>query len=393
MKLGELGHELISLARCYPSFVTGGARELEAGQLPIFVFHSVLASEFEEQLRHIVANNYRPLGLAEFLDTISGRREPGPREILLTFDDARTSFWLYGFPLLKKYGVKAALFAITGWTPHATARPNLDDVWAERVSQDELEALDPDDEGVCSWDELAIMHASGLVTVDSHSHLHRRVFKSRELLAVLGPDSDFSPSRADHSPYLDCEKSPLEQDPEEFFGLPIMQTRALLDDGPALGIDRDAVCEFQGCAREMLAGIPSGQVAESALARLREMLPSSAFEARTPDSMRAEIRQELALAQENLRRHLSDSDAGRTLCIPYTEGGMTVVQTARELGVEAMFWGVSTARKINQPGQDPMHLVRLKNDFIWRLPGEGRRSLLGVYSSKTKRRLAGIRPY
>ncbi len=392
MRFRELSHELTALLRSYPAFVTRPVRELEPGEIPVFVFHTVEPRQLEQQIDFLIANGYRTLSLGEYLDTHAGRRAPEAREVLLTFDDARASFWLFAFPILRRAGLKAALFAITGWTPDSSARPNLDDVWAGRVAPSELAALDPDDRSVCSWDELRRMHSSGTVSVDSHSHLHRRVFADRRLLSVIRADDDFSASNAVHGPYLSCRESPLALDPDSFVGLPLFGARAFLEDGPAVRLPMAAAREFQARARVVL-GRTDGRLGPSELADLRKRLPFSAVEPVTSEQMQAEMREDLALARACLRGKLGDPAAGRTLCIPFTQGGETAIRVARELGIEAMFWGVSRAQRISRPGSDPLRLVRLKNDFLWRLPGEGRKSLGSIYAAKVKRRLAGERPY
>ena len=68
------------------------------------------------------------------------------------------------------------------------------------------------------------------------------------------------------------------------------------------------------------------------------------------------------------------------------------VQAARALGFRSVLWGANQ-RRTNLPGSDPFDTTRLKNDFIWRLPGGGRRSLLGLYFEKATRRVSGIAPY
>ena len=141
-QVSQFGHELRALWNSYPSFVHRDA-ELAPGEVPVFVFHTIEPAEFEAQLQYLEANGYRALTLDEFLDTQAGRREPGPREILLTFDDARSSFWFFGFPLLRKYSFPATLFAVTGWTPDGPARPNLDDAADGGTTTAELKALDP----------------------------------------------------------------------------------------------------------------------------------------------------------------------------------------------------------------------------------------------------------
>jgi hypothetical protein len=392
MRLSELSHELTALLHSYPAFVTRQVAELEPGEIPVFVFHTVEPNEFSEQIEFLLANGYRTLSLREYLDTQAGRRPPGKREVLLTFDDARSSFWLFAFPILRRAGLKATLFAITGWTPDTTARPNLDDAWAGRVAQDDLAALDRDDRCVCSWDELRSMHSAGIVSVDSHSHLHRRVFADRHLLSVIRAEDDFSPSNAVHSPYLSCRESPLPLDSDEFVGLPLFRTRGFLEDGPAVRLAMAAAQEFRTLARESLARV-GGRLGTRELADLRNRLPLKTLETVSTEQMQAEMRADLALARTCLRERLGDPTAGRTVCVPFTLGGESAIRVARELGIEAMFWGVSSSERISRPGSDPLRLVRLKNDFLWRLPGNGRRSLGAIYAGKVKRRLAGERPY
>jgi Polysaccharide deacetylase len=392
MQLGELSHEVTALLHGYPAFVTRRVPDLEPGEIPVFVFHTVKPGQLLEQIEFIICNGYRTLSLCEYLDTLAGRRKPGTREVLLTFDDARSSFWLFAFPLLRKFKLNATLFAITGWTPDEDARPNLDDEWAGRVVRDDLVSLDPDDRSVCSWEELRRMHSSGIVSVESHSHLHRRVFADHELLSLIRAEDDFSASNAIHSPYLSCRESPLAMDPVDFVGLPLFRVRGFLEDGPAVRLPMAAAQEFQALARESLAR-GSGRLGRFELTSLRNRLPVTAIEPVSSERMEAEMRDDLARARESLREKLSDPAAGRTLCLPFTLGGKTLIRVARELDIEGMFWGVSTSQRISRPGSDPLRLVRLKSDFLWRLPGDGRRSLGSIYTEKVRRRLARERPY
>lgn len=390
--LRDLSHELTALLRSYPSFVTHRVTELEHGEIPVFVFHTIEPHLFTKQAEFLVANGYRTLSLSEYLDTVAGRRKPGKREVLLTFDDARSSFWLYAFPLLRKFRLLAVLFAITGWTSEAAARPNLEDVWTGRVTQADLAALDPHDRNICSWDELRAIHSSGTVSVDSHSHLHRRVFADRSLLALIRPDDDFSASNAIHSPYLSCHEAPTALQPRDFVGLPLFGVRGFLEDGPAVRVSVAAARDFQGHAREAIAR-GGGRLANRELAGLRSHLPDVALQQVSSELMAAEMREDLALARAQLREKLADPAAGRTLCIPFTLGGETMTRVVRELGIEAVFWGVLARQRISRPGSDPLRLVRLKSDFIWRLPGAGRRPLVSIYTDKVRRRLEGARPY
>jgi hypothetical protein len=392
MSIGELTHEAFSLFRCYPTFVYRSVENLLPGDLPVFVFHTLEPDEFEGQLRYLKENGYRTLSLDEFLATLKGTRKAGPREVLLTIDDARTSAWLYGYPLLQKYELNAVVFAITGWTPDGVERPNLENVWREEMTLDALQQLDPDDRQVCSWAELKCMHDSGRITVDSHSHLHRKIFSDRTLRSVIRESDDFSPSNAIQSPYLSLTESPLGVRPEDLVGLPLFDVRAFFEDGPAYRLDRAACADFRDSALSLL-GKSNGAPDSSQLETLRRSLSPDAFLQLGSAELEAEIRDEIALARDSLRARLDDPRAGRTLCIPFTLGGETLLGAAGQVGLEAVFWGVSTEQRINSPGHNPLRLVRLKNDFLFTLPGTGRKSLIDIYATKLNRRLQGVRPY
>ena len=195
-----------------------------------------------------------------------------------------------------------------------------------------------------------------------------------------------------HGPYLSCHEAPTALEPRDFVGLPLFGVRGFLEDGPAVRLSVAAAREFQGRAREAVAR-GGGRLGPRELAGLRSHLPEAALQQVSSELMAAEMREDLALARAGLREKLGDPAAGRTLCIPFTLGGETMTRVVRELGIEAVFWGVLPRQRISRPGSDPLRLVRLKSDFIWRLPGEGRRPLVSIYADKVRRRLEGERPY
>ncbi len=62
---------------------------------------------------------------------------------------------------------------------------------------------------------------------------------------------------------------------------------------------------------------------------------------------------------------------------------------ARETGYKTAFWLDIPGKSENRPGDDPYSLCGLKHDWIFRLPGRVRRSLLSVLGGKLNRRLSG----
>ena len=106
------------------------------------------------------------------------------------------------------------------------------------------------------------------------------------------------------------------------------------------------------------------------------------------EEMVHDIEEDLQWARSLIHDKISEK-AGNTLCLPYTTAGDHLGKITKNIGIEVCFWGVVNGHKINRPGTDPFRVVRLKNDFIWRLPGKKRKSLVSVYRMKFMRQLKG----
>ncbi|MBN2384194.1 polysaccharide deacetylase family protein [bacterium] len=166
--------------------------------IPVLTYHSIrpdgpITPElFEDQLRWLVENDYRTLTSWELFRHITGEQPVSERAVQITFDDGWLDNWVYAFPLLDKYGLKATIFLITGRIGAETGpvRPNLADVWSHRVragvlrtlSRNEVASYETinEEEGspdYLNWLEIRAMKDSGLIEFQSHSHSHVYYFK------------------------------------------------------------------------------------------------------------------------------------------------------------------------------------------------------------------------
>ncbi|MFQ5561209.1 MAG: polysaccharide deacetylase family protein, partial [Nitrospinota bacterium] len=177
--LDQMKGELSSLLSCYPSFVFAFHPKPALDFVPVFTYHTIDPAMFEKELCYLKENEYTTLSPGEYFSIIRKEREAPPKAVLLTVDDGRLSFWKYGYPLLKKYGLRATLFIIPGSTVESEKRrANMLDVWAGGIAFDTLASLDAGDYELCSWSEIKEMYASGLINIESHTLFHKEVFIS-----------------------------------------------------------------------------------------------------------------------------------------------------------------------------------------------------------------------
>src|SRR5690606_28261744 len=153
----------------YPAFLFG--REVPADEIPVFTYHDIDADELDRDLEFLERNGYRTLSLDEFCERMRAPSRHGRENcVLLTFDDARKSFFDAAYPVLKRRGARAALFVPTYWVGDRHVSP--------------ADATPP---GFMTWAQIAECAASGLVDVESHAYRHTLVFTSARLAGFATP--------------------------------------------------------------------------------------------------------------------------------------------------------------------------------------------------------------
>jgi peptidoglycan/xylan/chitin deacetylase (PgdA/CDA1 family) len=88
------------------------------------------------------------------------------------------------------------------------------------------------------------------------------------------------------------------------------------------------------------------------------------------------IREDFRLSKEILEQKLNKPI--RYLAFPRFTGTVEALHIGGECGYEGFWWGVIPHCPDNRPGQSPNYIVRLRPEFLRRLPGKGRMPLSWV---------------
>lgn len=163
--------------------------------LPVLMYHHVSPREgdmvtitprtFEAQMRHIKDAGYRTLALNEVLAFIEGRLDIKEKAVAVTFDDGYLDNYVYAFPALVAHGIKAAVFAVTGWVEKAT-EANASGWTDKKTLIEEFKSRPPShsetklliekgfhNRAVVDWEMAEEMEGSGLVEFHSHTVSHK----------------------------------------------------------------------------------------------------------------------------------------------------------------------------------------------------------------------------
>ncbi len=361
-----------------PAFVYRVRPRPLKGELPIFTFHTASPEAFERQCRYLAENGYRTLTAAE---GVAAMRNPGAfpdASVMLTFDDGLKHLWTVAYPILKKYNLKAVCFLIPGCMnpDDRRVRPTLDEVQSGQVRYDEIMMMGKG-EALVTWEEVRIMHESGIIDFQSHTHLHSLVHVSDRMVTYFSPVYETGQYGNVHVPlYAENGEEVVARAPA--WGHPIYAS------APRMSVGRRYYDDEQLRQRCVEAVEQGGGRAFFEQKNWRRTLDRVAAEYRangplcdryeTPEEREKALVAELARAKRTIEENLPGHTVTH-LCFPWYEAGAFAVRAAVEAGYEAAYFGQRKDRSTNRPGDDPFGMVRVEEMFLLRLPGKGRESL------------------
>ena len=139
---------------------------------------SISVNHFENFCRYLVKNNYESLFLDDWYRLQDSPELIHDKQIVLTLDDGYLDNWVYAFPLLKKYKLKATIFINPEFVDKGEIkRLNSEDVLKNKVNKDKLKTL-----GFLNWEEIKYMNTTDFIDIQSHSMTHNYYFKSDKII-------------------------------------------------------------------------------------------------------------------------------------------------------------------------------------------------------------------
>lgn len=349
----------------YPLFLLG--LPVAQGEIPVFIYHDVEPASFAGDLEFLRANGYRTISLDEFL--AAGRSKSAGREkrVLLTFDDARRSFYEVALPGLRTFDARATLFVPSYWmNPPGITGCEL----------------------FMSWEQVRSCSASGNVDVQSHAHRHALVATSNELVGFASP---LLIARCDVYDWPMRHTATGESLGPPPLGAPIYAA------APLLSAERRFL-ESPGLTTACMQLVAeSGSEAFFHLsdwaARLYRLYDSRSRvlqgELMAQSEFTRLVSSELELARDEFRAHLGY--APTSLAYPWMLGSRLSLTLAKRHGFQNAF-GVALDYRRARRERLPLPVFgRLRSDWLTLLPGRGRASLLSIAARKLVR-FSGSQP-
>lgn len=313
------------LCGSYPLFAFGGP--LSRKILPVFHFHEVTPQYLEPHLLYLKENGYRTAGVDELLAVLGGREPIRPKTVVLTFDDAWTSLWTVVAPLLRRYELCAITFAIPG---RVSEEPGCRATIETNTAM--MDFGDRGEEPFCRWDELIALDGEGIIEVESHTFAHEQIPIAEE--GRVWTDDELQQTPLLSKPLIWGDSERFRTVDERELGEPRWLTRSRMSDG-------------------------------------RRILDDGSRE--TADEQQAAIRRDLALCRERIEMKLGRP--ARILCFPWAVAGKIAREEAKTVGYQAAFSDSFPGKRFVRPGEGAFRLMRLKHNWIYRLPGKGRRRI------------------
>ncbi|MDP2682711.1 MAG: polysaccharide deacetylase family protein [Deltaproteobacteria bacterium] len=153
--------------------------------VPVFMYHhvnphkgdmvTVTPGVFDAQMKFLSETGYRTLSAGELVEFAGGNLAINGKAVAVTFDDGYLDNYVYAFPVLKRYGIKATIFLATDWVEKASMVMNNGAISIPSHKEGKgLMSGNRFHKVVMNWDMIREMQESKLVEFYSHTMTHRK---------------------------------------------------------------------------------------------------------------------------------------------------------------------------------------------------------------------------
>ena len=372
--------ELLALKRkLYPQFVFESNPNTLKDEIPVFTLHAVYPDKFEEQLQFLYKNNYQTLTADEFYECIIGSKPVSERTILLTFDDGWENLYTVVYPLLKKYKMFAVCFLIPGLITLNEKKDTKINNSKAKPGRDI-----PDSDTLCDWDEIKEMHERGVIDFQSHSMYHDLIFTSSDIQDFFYPSFDDYPMNLNVPLYREKGDEDFSRNLE--LGSPVYKNtsrfagkKRYFDDENLR--DKCVECVNQNGGTDFFKKNSWRKNLFNVVRNHKEQYPDSGYY-ENQEQLRENLFFELNESKITIQKNLTGKTVNH-FCYPWWIGSDLASEISKEAGYLANFWGILPERRTNMSGDNPYRISRLlSEDYIFRLPGNGRKSLAKILGER-----------
>lgn len=154
-------------------------------KLPIIMYHALLKDknahgefvispeQFEEDIKYIIDNGYEPIHVKQLIEYADGVASLPDKPIMITIDDGYYNNYLYAFPILKKYNVKAVISPIMKYS-ELYSQHSEDNAYYSHIT----------------WQQGKEMVDSGLVEFQNHTYdLHSNTSQRKGIRKNVGENT------------------------------------------------------------------------------------------------------------------------------------------------------------------------------------------------------------
>ena len=136
-------------AICVPVIMYHGVLEESSRQGQYIISPSLL----EGDLKAIRERGFTTVVMQDLIDYVDSGSPLPDKPIVLTFDDGYYNNYLYAFPLLKQYGMRAVLSPVAAWSEYYSLQDSDHAIYSH-----------------ATWAELREMVESGVIEIQNHSY-------------------------------------------------------------------------------------------------------------------------------------------------------------------------------------------------------------------------------